>query len=111
MYYYSPGTKGFYSSDVHGAHVPADAREVHAETYFQLLDDQSAGKIIQANSTGNPVSVDAEPSAEGTIKMQIGAIENTVTPRRLREAALGVDGGWLKDVEDQIAALRAKLTS
>jgi hypothetical protein len=42
-------------------------------------------------------------------KRQIAALEATVTPRRAREAALGTDGGWLKALDAQIAALRAKL--
>lgn len=43
------------------------------------------------------------------ILAQIVELEATVTPRRLREAAVGIDGGWLKDVDDQIADLRKKM--
>ena len=41
---------------------------------------------------------------------QIQALEATVTDRRVREAVLGVDDNWLKNLNDQIAALRAQLT-
>ena len=34
-------------------------------------------------------------------------LETTVTDRRLREAVLGVDGGWLANVNSQINQLRA----
>lgn len=40
---------------------------------------------------------------------QILELEAQVTPRRLREAALGTDGGWLANIEQQIAALREQL--
>lgn len=40
---------------------------------------------------------------------QIKALEQTVTERRIREAILGTDGGWLANTNSQIAALRAQL--
>jgi len=40
---------------------------------------------------------------------QIAALEQTVTERRIREAILGVDNGWLVNVNNQIAALRGQL--
>ena len=40
---------------------------------------------------------------------QIKALEATITPRRQREAILGIDGGWLSDVDRQIAELRSQL--
>lgn len=39
----------------------------------------------------------------------ISEIEQSITPRRLREAVLGTDKGWLAEQEAKIAALRAKL--
>lgn len=43
------------------------------------------------------------------IRQQILALESQVTQRRLREAVLGTDNGWLSDIESQIAALRSQL--
>jgi len=40
---------------------------------------------------------------------QIAAIEATITPRRMREAVLGTDNGWLAAVDAQIASLRSQL--
>lgn len=44
------------------------------------------------------------------IRLDIEALEQTVTPRRIREA-IRTDQGriWLASVDDQIAALRAQL--
>jgi hypothetical protein len=39
----------------------------------------------------------------------IETLEAAITPRRMREAILGVDGGWLAAQEVLIAAERAKL--
>lgn len=43
-------------------------------------------------------------------KQQIVLLEASITNRRLREAILGVDNGWLANVNQQIADLRAQLT-
>jgi hypothetical protein len=40
------------------------------------------------------------------IKNNITEIENTITPRRIRESTLGTDNGWLTNVETQITELR-----
>ena len=48
-------------------------------------------------------------SLNDDVKQQIAALEATVTPRRLREAILGTDKGWLADVDAQIAERRASL--
>lgn len=40
---------------------------------------------------------------------QIAEIEKTVTQRRMREATLDIDGGWLANIEDQIDVLREEL--
>ena len=49
------------------------------------------------------------PSAADQVKAQIAELEAQVTPRRMREAVLGTDGGWLAAQDAAIAALRAKL--
>ena len=43
------------------------------------------------------------------LKEQIIKIENQQTPRRIREAALGIDEGWLAALEVQIVTLREQL--
>ena len=43
------------------------------------------------------------------IKADIAALEATITPRRTREAILGIGGSWLEEQEAAIAALRVQL--
>lgn len=46
--FYSPSTKGFYSSIIHGDKKPEDCVEVSKEQYDSLLSGQSEGKEIVA---------------------------------------------------------------
>lgn len=39
----------------------------------------------------------------------IEKLEASITDRRIREAVLGVDNGWLADINAQIAVLRTQL--
>lgn len=66
---------------------------------------------------GNKQITDAEatalqviPAVAPTIQEQIIAIEATITPRRLRDAVLTVEGkAWLETTDAQISALRATI--
>ena len=40
---------------------------------------------------------------------QMSELEALQTPRRMREAMLGTDAGWMETLEDQITALRVQL--
>jgi len=42
-------------------------------------------------------------------KAQIGDLEALITQRRLREAALGIDNGWLANLNNQIATIRLNI--
>jgi hypothetical protein len=55
------------------------------------------------------IKIDETKAQEESFRQQIAALESTVTPRRQREAILGIDNGWLADVNAQIATLRAQL--
>jgi len=41
---------------------------------------------------------------------QIETLERKVTPRREREAILGIDGGWMAALNTEVATLRNRLT-
>lgn len=89
--------------------IPVDAVPVSDEDYHALLAAQSGGKVIQADENGHPIAAEPEVSHNDGIKSQIIALESTVTARRLREAIIGTDGGWLQNLNSQIASLRAQL--
>lgn len=85
-----------YVDVLHGDKIPTDAEEITQEQYQQLLADRDAPKPLLLE--GNDL-----------ILSQIAELESTATPRRLREAAIGADGGWLKNLDDKITTLRKKL--
>lgn len=55
------------------------------------------------------IKIDTAKASGQNVLSQIAKLEATVTQRRQREAILGIDNGWLADVNAQIVALRAKL--
>lgn len=56
--FYSKSTNGFYSREIHGDNIPADAVEITADEHAALLEGQSQGKLIQADAKGRPVLAD-----------------------------------------------------
>lgn len=56
--FYSKTTGGFYSREIHGDNIPADAVEITTNEYADLLAAQSTGKVIRADQNGKPVAVD-----------------------------------------------------
>jgi len=55
--FFSPDKRGFYSQNVHGAAIPADAVPITAEAHAALLDAQAQGAVIQPDGNGNPIAV------------------------------------------------------
>ena len=94
-----------------------DGTVVEVREFPALLPGESAvimpcgaevqkGWVIEAG-TLVPPEPEADPNAG--IDAQILALEDTVTPRRLRDAALTEAGkAWLAEVEAQIVALRSQ---
>ena len=89
------------------------AVEITAELHADLFAGQRQGMEIGRDENGQPILV-ARPdplplSGNDLIKAQIVNLEAQQTPRRMREAALGIDNGWLAEIDAQIAMLRAQL--
>lgn len=88
-YYFSPKNY-LYAYPLDGSqdeHIPADFVPATA---------------AQVQAMQNPA-----PTPEQVKSAAIDALEASITPRRMREAVLGIDGGWLANVEKQIATLRS----
>ena len=80
------------------ANIPADPAN---NDYAKFLKWKAAGGVADPY-------VEPEP----TIQDQINALEAQLTQRRMREAVLDKGGQgkqWLKDIDDQIDALRLQL--
>ena len=51
--FYSKSANGFYSREIHGDNIPADAVEITIEEHAALLDGQRQGKLIAADADGS----------------------------------------------------------
>lgn len=108
--YYSATTNGFYTDEVHGDNKPADSQQINETEYKSIILKLTDGSQLASNKKGEPITVDKSPlSTDAIIKNQIIEIENNITARRIREAILGSDNGWLVDKENTIKTLRDKL--
>lgn len=56
--FYSKSTGGFYTREIHGDNIPADAVEITTEEHAALIEGQSQGRLIQADAKGKPVLAD-----------------------------------------------------
>lgn len=109
IWYYSHATGGFYCSDLH-VNIPEDAVEISADKRMELYDGLSQNRIVIIDSAGIPQLAD-RPALAGNalVQSEIASLEASITPRRIRESVLGLDNGWLKNINDQITSLRAQL--
>lgn len=84
--FYAKSTNGFYDEAIHGDNIPADAVEITAEEHAALLEGQSQGKLIQADSNGRPVLVDPPPPTTEQITAQytVGVQQHLDTFARTR---------------------------
>lgn len=55
---YSKTTGGFYSREIHGDNIPADAIEITSEEHAALMQGQSQGKRITHDADGFPILID-----------------------------------------------------
>lgn len=82
-----------------GAFIPENPRNRDWQGYLKWLAEGNTPEPSQS-------SEDARLKA---IKNQIQALEAKVTARRVREAILRVDGGWLIAIDTKIQNLRNQL--
>lgn len=74
--HYSRTAGGFYTAEIHGTNIPADAVEISAELYQALLAGQASGLRIIADELGFPVLAPAPgPSVEALQEQFTAAIQ------------------------------------
>lgn len=59
--FYSKSTGGFYTREIHGDAIPADAVEITTAEHAALLAGQGQGKRITADADGRPLLQDPPP--------------------------------------------------
>lgn len=106
---YSATTGCFYPENIDYATLPPDLVEVSDEDYAAAMA-RPVGHTVALVDGALVIAAPPPASAHELALIQIADLERTVTQRRMREAALGTDNGWLKALDAQIAALRASLS-
>lgn len=71
--FYSPSTNGFYTSEIHGDNIPADAVEITVKEHQAILEGQSQGKLIVADENGRPILQDPPPPTAEQIMSSLKA--------------------------------------
>ena len=56
--FYSKSKNSFYLEEIHGSSIPSDAVEVAEAQWNSLVAAQAAGKLLAADSDGNPIAID-----------------------------------------------------
>lgn len=102
---YSKSASGFFPFD-HPA-IPDDAVGIEDAYYYELLDGQSAGKVITGDKKGYPVLADPPPpSKEELAEIALGQRDRVLATAALRIAPLQ-DAVDLDDASDEeVAALK-----
>lgn len=74
--FYSASNNGFYTREIHGYNIPADAVEITEAEHAALLEGQSMGKVIVADESGRPILQDLPPpTAEQIIAQYTAAVQ------------------------------------
>lgn len=74
--FYSKTTGGFYTREIHGDNIPADAVEITEAEHAALIEGQSMGKVIVADENGRPTLQDPPPpTAEQIIAQYTAAVQ------------------------------------
>ncbi len=87
--FYSPTIGGFYTREVHGDNIPADAVEITEAEHAALIEGQSKGQRIVADANGRPILQDPPPPTAEQIMSRLGARVRSWLDEQAR--ALGYD--------------------
>ena len=84
-----------------------------APNAFYVVDPRVSVEYIVVDPVTKTISVDTAQQTVDQVNTaaltEIARLEGQVTQRRLREAALGTDAGWLANQDTLIAAERVKI--
>lgn len=65
--FYSKLKNSFYLEEIHGSNIPSDSVEITEAQWNSLVSAQAAGKLLSADSDGNPIAIDPPTSTLGQL--------------------------------------------
>lgn len=90
---------------------PDDAVEYDRSVFDSVVTNRPADQFMISND-GHPSLIGLpELTPNQIVLRQIAELEISISARRIREAVLGIDSGWLAGVNDKISVLREQLLS
>lgn len=109
--FYSKSTGGFYTREIHGDNIPADAVEITEAEHAVLIEGQSQGKRIVADDAGRPYLADPAPLSDAELLAQRQAEARLYLNSTDWYFARQAETGWAvpADVLEKRAAARALL--
>lgn len=112
--FYSKSTGGFYDAAIHGDNIPSDAVGITDVEHQSMLDGQSQGKRIMADTSGHPMLTDPPPPTLDQVRTtrtaEIKAALAEIDAKSIRPLRDG-DTVRLADLEMQAVALRQELAA
>lgn len=100
--------------------------DYRGQTFYRISDGseviiQNIGEVEEDLTSIPPATIydtwqngawvtDTVAAQDAELLSQIADLEKQVTQRRIREAILGLDNGWLSGIEQQIETLRSQLS-
>lgn len=88
------------SGNIHYIDSP-DFEHLLPDGCVQISDDEARAMLSALIPTPT--------AAAELVRQQISELESQQTGRRIREAVLGIDGGWLLNINNEINFLRNRL--
>lgn len=85
--------------------VDGATAQVYSSKTGQYVSVSDSNYVAWAESGGVATKI----ISADMLVLRIQILENSITQRRIREAVLATDGGWLAAVETQIDSLRQQL--
>ncbi|MCR1837490.1 MULTISPECIES: hypothetical protein [Rodentibacter] len=96
---------GFFNDDF-GGFVPEDAVEISEEKYVELLNGQAEGKQIIADSTGNPILIEPQPSSAHELKDG----EWIISPEKMTALLMTKRDSLMEQIDNHAATIYSQWT-
>lgn len=104
--FYSKSTGGFYSREIHGDTIPADAVEITEAEHAALIEGQGQGKCIVGDANGRPALQDPAPPEPPTREQIEAHLNPKPNPEQLQAQANAEARAYLAETDWYVIRLQ-----